>query len=86
MKTALYLRVSTLEQNADSQRRELQAYAARHDWPIVDVYEEKAGGADPKRPELARLFCRPLPPALAGGSQRTATGRWRYGRRTAARL
>ena len=56
MKTALYLRVSTLEQNADSQRRELQIYAARHDWQIVDQYEDCASGADPKRPEMARLL------------------------------
>ena len=56
MKVALYLRVSTLEQNAEAQRRELQVYATRHDWQIVDQYEDKASGADPKRPELARLL------------------------------
>lgn len=56
MKVALYLRVSTLEQNADAQRRELQVYAARHNWPIVDQYEDRASGSDNNRPELARLL------------------------------
>jgi DNA invertase Pin-like site-specific DNA recombinase len=56
MKIALYLRVSTLEQNCEAQRRELQAYAARHGWDVIDQYEDTASGADPKRPELARLL------------------------------
>ena len=56
MKTALYIRVSTLDQNTELQRRELEAYAARHQWAIVGVYEDKASGADPKRPELQRLL------------------------------
>lgn len=56
MKAALYLRVSTLEQNAESQRRELLVYATRHNWEIVDQYEDRASGADPKRPELGRLL------------------------------
>ena len=56
MKTALYIRVSTLDQNPDAQRRELEAYAARHGWPVVAVYEDKASGADPRRPELGRLL------------------------------
>jgi DNA invertase Pin-like site-specific DNA recombinase len=65
MKVALYLRVSTLEQNPDAQRRELQVYAARHDWDIVDQYEDRASGAPStrpganggtNRPELARLL------------------------------
>lgn len=56
MKTALYIRVSTLDQNTAAQRAELEAYAARHQWPVVGVYEDKASGADPNRPELARLL------------------------------
>jgi len=56
MKVALYLRVSTFEQNPDAQRRELQVYAARHDWDIVDQYEDRASGTDRDRPELARLL------------------------------
>ena len=56
MKAALYLRVSTLEQNAESQRRELEAYAARHQWDVVGAYEEKASGSDASRPELKRLL------------------------------
>jgi len=65
VKTALYIRVSTAEQNTELQRRELEAYAARHEWPVVGVYEDTASGAHsagsgpngvPKRPELARLL------------------------------
>jgi putative DNA-invertase from lambdoid prophage Rac len=56
MKTALYIRVSTLDQNPDAQRRELEEYAARHEWPVVEVFEDRASGADTKRPALVRLL------------------------------
>lgn len=56
MKVALYLRVSTAEQTVDSQRRELQTYAARHNWDIVAQYEETGSGAGTRRPELERLM------------------------------
>jgi hypothetical protein len=39
-RVALYLRVSTSEQTAHNQRRELQAVAARHKWDVVDVFED----------------------------------------------
>lgn len=56
MKVALYLRVSTLDQNSDMQRRELEAYAKRHEWEVSEVYEDCASGADTSRPALARLL------------------------------
>ena len=56
MKVALYLRVSTLDQNPEAQRRELEAYAARHGWDVTAQYEDIASGSDRKRPELARLL------------------------------
>lgn len=56
MKIALYVRVSTLDQNPEAQRRELEQYAARHEWPIVEVFEDQASGADPNRPALVSLL------------------------------
>ena len=56
MKVALYIRVSTLDQNSDMQRRELEAYAKRHEWEVSEVYEDCASGADLTRPELTRLL------------------------------
>ena len=56
MKVALYLRVSTLDQNPEAQRRELEAYATRHDWEIVQDYEDRCSGSDPRRPALRELL------------------------------
>jgi DNA invertase Pin-like site-specific DNA recombinase len=58
-RVAVYLRVSTGEQTTDNQRRELEQVAARHDWKIVEFFED-AGisgtkGRD-KRPGLDRLL------------------------------
>ena len=57
MKAALYLRVSTTEQNVDNQLPALEAYADSRGWQIVEVYKEnesawKAG----HQKELARLL------------------------------
>jgi DNA invertase Pin-like site-specific DNA recombinase len=58
-RVAIYLRVSTGEQTTDNQRRELKAVAARHDWHIVEFFEDAgisgAKGRD-KRPGLDRLL------------------------------
>ena len=59
-RTALYLRVSTAEQNVENQQRELEAVAERHGWTVVSVFTD-AGisgtkGRD-KRPGYDRL-CR----------------------------
>ena len=40
--TALYLRVSTEDQDLAGQERELRAYATSHHWEVVSVYAEKA--------------------------------------------
>lgn len=56
MKTALYIRVSTLDQNPELQRRELEDYARRHEWTVTEVYEDQASGADPRRPAMQRLL------------------------------
>ena len=40
MKAALYLRVSTTEQNVDNQLPALEAYAESRGWQIVETYRE----------------------------------------------
>jgi DNA invertase Pin-like site-specific DNA recombinase len=58
MKAAIYLRVSTKDQNTENQNRELRAAAARLGHEIVEVYEDHgisgAKGRD-KRPAFDRL-------------------------------
>ena len=58
-RVALYLRVSTSEQNTRNQRRELKAAAERHGWEIVGVFEDAgisgAKGRD-QRPGLDALL------------------------------
>ena len=39
-RVAIYLRVSTSEQNTRNQRRDLKVAAERHGWSVVDVYED----------------------------------------------
>jgi len=56
MTTALYIRVSTAEQNAELQRRELAAYAARRGLTVLETFEDVASGADRDRPALRRLL------------------------------
>src|ERR1700761_1254168 len=58
-RVAVYLRVSTGEQTTDNQRRELEAVAERHNWRVVEFFEDAgisgAKGRD-KRPGLDRLL------------------------------
>jgi DNA invertase Pin-like site-specific DNA recombinase len=53
---ALYARISTAEQNAELQLRELREYGERQGWPIVGVYQDVISGAKTSRPELNRLM------------------------------
>src|SRR5690348_13222919 len=39
-RVAIYVRVSTSEQNTRNQRRELKAVAERHGWAVTSVYED----------------------------------------------
>lgn len=56
-KVALYLRVSTAEQDTTNQRRELEAVAERHGWDIVNVFEDNGvSGFKTKRPGLDKLM------------------------------
>jgi len=54
MKAAVYVRVSTLDQNDSMQRTELTAYCERMGWEVVE-YAEKRSSVK-KRPELDRLL------------------------------
>jgi putative DNA-invertase from lambdoid prophage Rac len=56
MKVAIYIRVSTADQNNELQRRELQEYAERHGWGIPQIYEDTVSGAKANRPGLDRLM------------------------------
>jgi len=54
--TAIYVRVSTADQNVANQQRELEAVAARHGWEVVEVFSDHGvSGAKDKRPALDRL-------------------------------
>jgi len=57
-KIAIYCRVSTNQQDTESQRNECRAYAERCGYEIVEVYEDKISGMTSKddRPELSRLL------------------------------
>ncbi len=55
-RTALYTRVSTVEQNSELQHRELQAHADREGWQIVDTYDDVISGVKANRPGLNRLM------------------------------
>ena len=56
-KVALYLRVSTVEQDTTNQRRELEAVAERHGWEIVTIFEDNGvSGFKTKRPGLDKLM------------------------------
>lgn len=55
MRTAVYLRVSTQEQELEHQARELRELIERRGWTISETYAEKASAAS-RRPELERLL------------------------------
>jgi site-specific DNA recombinase len=56
MKSIVYTRVSTADQNHDLQRRELFDYSARQGWEITEVYEDTISGDKTTRPALDRLL------------------------------
>ena len=53
---ALYVRVSTADQDCELQLRELQEYANRFGWKIVETYQETMSGAKTSRPGLDQLL------------------------------
>ncbi len=53
---ALYLRISTVDQSTELQRRELLAFVESRGWEVHSIYEDKATGTNDKRPQLQALL------------------------------
>lgn len=56
MNTAIYVRVSTTDQRADSQIQELTDYCRLRRWESPITYSDQESGAKVSRPELDRLL------------------------------
>jgi putative DNA-invertase from lambdoid prophage Rac len=56
MRTVIYTRVSTADQNCELQLSELRQFANRHAWDIVNVYRDTLSGSKASRPALDRLM------------------------------
>src|SRR5712692_9597897 len=57
MRAALYVRVSTNDQNTDAQESELKRYAERRGWQVYRVYQDRGqSGAKQSRPALDELM------------------------------
>jgi len=55
MNTAIYVRISTLNQRIDSQEQELRRYCRQREWTKLSWYIDKISGGKSSRPELDRL-------------------------------
>jgi DNA invertase Pin-like site-specific DNA recombinase len=55
-RTAIYARVSTLDQDPEMQLRELRAYARHRGLPITEAFIDHVSGAVHERPQLDRLW------------------------------
>jgi DNA invertase Pin-like site-specific DNA recombinase len=57
IRCALYLRVSTTDQDTAMQRQQLTEFALRRGWAIIEIYEDiGVSGAKDSRPQLNRLM------------------------------
>ena len=56
MRTAVYIRVSSVDQNSALQREELEQYIQVRGWTLVQTYEDTMSGAKSARPGLNRLL------------------------------
>ena len=56
MRCTIYTRVSTADHNCELQIRELQQYANRQGWAIVETYQDVMSGARVNGPDLNRLM------------------------------
>ena len=55
MKCAIYVRVSTHDQNTEQQKEKLKEYASNNYWTIFDYYVDEISGRNFDRPQLNRL-------------------------------
>ena len=53
---ALYVRVSTMEQNTDNQLEQLKRFAGLHGLKVVEVYRDVMSGGASNRPEFQRML------------------------------
>jgi DNA invertase Pin-like site-specific DNA recombinase len=56
MSAGLYIRVSTADQNAELEVRELRAYAEHRGWEIIREYADVMSGVKSSRPALNQLM------------------------------
>ena len=56
LRAAIYVRVSTADQNCELQLRELHDHAAQHGWPVVGDYQDVMSGVKTHRPALTALM------------------------------
>lgn len=54
--TAVYLRVSTIDQNPRSQEREVLEYCRRRGWATPRIFRDKASGGKASRPGLEEMM------------------------------
>src|SRR5260370_14950238 len=73
-RVALYIRISTGDQNADLQENERTGYCGFRKWEIVETYSDTMSGAKDKRPALDRLM------ADARRGKFDVVGVWRFDR------
>jgi len=66
MNTAIYVRVSTDDQNTGSQEHELHAYCDRRGWRSTDIYSDQISGAKFVRPGLDALMAAVRPARSSG--------------------
>jgi len=55
-RAAVYIRISTNEQNPDLQKHELPEYSERRGWRVAKIYEDHISGGKHRRPALDRLM------------------------------
>ncbi|MCB0362219.1 MAG: recombinase family protein [Bdellovibrionales bacterium] len=55
-RVAIYLRVSTQDQNTDLQRVELESFIKSKRWTVTDIFEDKATGTNANRPSFKALM------------------------------
>jgi len=56
MRAALYVRISTLDQNEDMQLRDLREYCVQQGWEVVEYVDRGISGAKASRPALNQLM------------------------------
>jgi DNA invertase Pin-like site-specific DNA recombinase len=55
-RAAVYIRISTGDQNPDLQRQELPEYCQRRGWVVAETYEDHMSGGKDRRPNLDKLM------------------------------